>query len=142
MNKVFFIKIDKILNENQTKLKTQTFFYFILLIFIVSKTILKSSYIFNILHYTGSYNFNKYISNSALESALLCILTLNLLLLAYPVFIPTVSQSLNMTTTNSYFGLELLRFALYDYTGAFLLLSTLVLLISLIGVAVITRNKK
>jgi NADH:ubiquinone oxidoreductase subunit 6 (subunit J) len=67
-------------------------------------------------------------------------LLFNLFALAFPSTIFTAPATEGLESVS--FGLSELRSLLYNDFGWFLLLSTLVLLVALFGVAVITRNKK
>lgn len=88
-----------------------------------------------------SYNtisnlFTKYLT----ECLVSFYLAVNLFILVVPSITPNLAESSLLDTNFS--GLSELRSLLYDNFGWFLLLSTIVLLVALLGVAVMTRNKK
>jgi len=89
----------------------------------------------------GSYStisnlFTKYL----MECLVSFYLAINLFILVVPSITSSLAESSSLDTNFS--GLSELRSLLYDNFGWFLLLSTVVLLVALLGVAVMTRNKK
>jgi len=79
-------------------------------------------------------------SHHLVESLVSAYLLLNMFILVVPSVLPSTSNTHLLDV--SFSGLSEIRALLYDNFGWFLLLSTVVLLVALFGVAVITRNKK
>jgi len=89
----------------------------------------------------GSYSV---ISNLFTKHLTECLVSFYLAINLFILVVPSTASSLaeGFLFDTNFSGLSELRSLLYDNFGWFLLLSTIVLLVALLGVAVMTRNKK
>jgi len=90
----------------------------------------------------GSYSM---ISNLFTKHLVECFVSLYLAINLFILVVPSITSILiegSLLVDTNFSGLSELRSLLYDHFGWFLLLSTAVLLVALLGVAVMTRNKK
>jgi hypothetical protein len=89
-------------------------------------------------------NMFSFIGKLFFECLIIVYLVFNFFILSIPTLINNglANKVVLFETPELLNGLSALKFYLYDYTGLFLLISTIVLLVALIGVAIITRNKK